>query len=143
MCCFSVALGQVNQVDVTDSLLSTTASSLDVTTYAGVTTDDAVTTDAVTTDAVTTDPITTDAVTTDASTYSPTPPIFNFKECRSSMDTSEQVIYICVNNPGLFPILKYAESLAKRLCEDEFKNDLWNCSGFSILREPMLSKSGM
>ena len=111
MCsCFSVDLAQSLTLEVTDSVLSTTATSLDVTTY--------------------------------DSTYTPTPPTFNYPECRNSMDTNEQIIYICRENPELFYILKFAEHLAKRMCENEFKHELWNCSGFSILQEPKLTRSG-
>lgn len=82
-------------------------------------------------------------VTTYTGTYSPTPPDFDFMECKNSMDTLDQVIYICIQNRPLFYILQYAESLAKRKCEEEFSDNLWNCSGFSILKEPKLSKNGM
>lgn len=74
--------------------------------------------------------------------YSPTPQAFNIADCVTSFDSSNQIRYICVANPGLFPILKYAEQLGKKTCEEDFQNEHWNCSGFSLLRQPNITKGG-
>ena len=74
--------------------------------------------------------------------YSPQPPDFELGECTSSFDSVDQMLYICIEHQELFPILKYAEKLAKKTCEECFQNELWNCSGFSLLRQPNITKGG-
>lgn len=75
--------------------------------------------------------------------YSPKPPAFNLIDCKNSFDSVAQKIYICAGHPELFPILKYAEEVAKKACELDFQHELWNCSGFSLLRQPNISKAGI
>lgn len=71
------------------------------------------------------------------------PSKLSIKECEEHLDTPEQVHYLCGEHPDMIPILMYAESLGKRVCESAFKNEFWNCSDFSILREPNVTKGGM
>ena len=74
--------------------------------------------------------------------YTP-PSNLNILECFERLDNSDQVVYVCGKHPDMIPILMYAESLGKQTCESAFKDHLWNCSGFSILREPNVTKGGM
>lgn len=78
-----------------------------------------------------------------ATTYSPKPPTFSRDDCLRSFDTSNQKRYICREHQDLFPILKYAEQVAKKRCEDDFSSEVWNCSGFSLLRQPSLTSGGL
>ena len=77
-----------------------------------------------------------------ATTYSPKPPVFNRIDCKRSFDSSAHKKFICFQRPDLFPILTYAEQVAKKTCEEDFKNELWNCSNFSLLKEPLITKGG-
>ena len=74
--------------------------------------------------------------------YTP-PSNLNILECYERLDTSDQVVYICGKHPDMIPILMYAERLGRQTCESAFKDELWNCSGFSILNEPNITKRGM
>ncbi len=77
-----------------------------------------------------------------ATTYSPKPPVFNIIDCKRSFDSYDQRLFICVKRPDLFPILTYAEQVAKKACEDDFRHELWNCSNFSLLKQPKITKGG-
>ena len=79
---------------------------------------------------------------TGTTTYSPKPPAFNLRDCKTSFDSIEQKKYICLDRPDLFPILRYAEQVAKKTCEEDFRHELWNCSGFSLLKQPAITKGG-
>ena len=72
----------------------------------------------------------------------PTPGPFNPRECSSVFDNIHQVIYVCAEHPELYPILKYAERLAQEECENSFQDELWNCSNFSLLKEPNITSGG-
>ena len=74
-------------------------------------------------------------------TYTP-PDAFNYLDCRNRMDNGKQTSYICLDNPDMLPILLYAERLGKETCEKTFQNNLWNCSGFSLLKEPKVTQKG-
>ncbi len=70
------------------------------------------------------------------------PKSLNFGDCYSRMDTGRQAAYICGGNQELLPLLLYAEQEGKEICEKTFQNELWNCTGFSILKEPRVTKGG-
>lgn len=69
-------------------------------------------------------------------------PSFSPRMCRTIFDTSQQISYVCGRHRDLFPVLLMAERRAKLECERQFKNEFWNCSGFSLLKAPNISKSG-
>ena len=71
------------------------------------------------------------------------PPGFNYRECREAFDNHHQWRYVCHSHPDLYPVLKFAEQIAKSECEKAFKNEKWNCSGFSILKAPKITQQGM
>lgn len=66
----------------------------------------------------------------------------NPNDCLEMFDTVNQVVYVCGNHPDLYPILMYAEQMAKIECEKQFKDELWNCSGYSLLKEPNVTRGG-
>ena len=69
------------------------------------------------------------------------PPVLNVREgLNVSFDTLDQAIYICCDNPRMVPLLKYEERIAKAECESRFKNELWNCSEFSLLETPKITE---
>ena len=70
------------------------------------------------------------------------PGSFNYLDCRRRMDNGKQTSYICHDNPDMLPLLLYAERLGKETCEETFQNNLWNCSGFSLLKEPKVTQRG-
>ena len=80
------------------------------------------------------DPITSQTVTV---------PPFNPHECRAAFDTSDQWIFVCGKHPDLYPILKFAEQVAKEECERTFSDQKWKCNGFSLLRAPNITKEGI
>lgn len=69
-------------------------------------------------------------------------PSFSPRMCRTIFDTSHQISYVCGRHRDLFPVLLMAERKAKLECERQFKNEFWNCSGFSLLKAPNISRSG-
>ena len=69
-------------------------------------------------------------------------PRFNPHMCRTIFDTSKQISYVCGRHRDLFPVLLMAERIAKEECENRFKNEVWNCSGFSLLKQPNISRRG-
>ena len=69
-------------------------------------------------------------------------PSFSLRMCRTIFDTSQQISYVCGRHRDLFPVLLMAERRAKLECERQFKNEFWNCSGFSLLKAPNISRSG-
>ena len=60
----------------------------------------------------------------------------------TEFDSKDQLLFICRNNPKLFPILKFAEQVARKACEEDFKQEKWNCSHFSLLKQPNITKTG-
>ncbi len=70
------------------------------------------------------------------------PKSLNFIDCYHRMDTGPQAAYICGGNQELLPLLLYAEQEGKEICEKTFQDELWNCTGFSILKEPKITKGG-
>lgn len=78
---------------------------------------------------------------TNTSSTSP-PLVFDLLECKNDFDTIDQAIFVCIKHPQLYHVLKYAEALAKARCEEDFQHELWNCSGFSLLREPNITRGG-
>lgn len=70
---------------------------------------------------------------------------FSVHECVRALDTTAQRVYICGRNghPDAFPLLKLAEQFAKNECEKAFKDERWNCSGFSLLQAPKITIEGM
>lgn len=70
-------------------------------------------------------------------------PVLNIRECLNMFDTNHQALYICRHHPDMVPLLQYAESIAKDECEKQFKNELWNCSEFSLLKTPKINDGGM
>lgn len=68
------------------------------------------------------------------------PPPFNARECIAMFDTLDQVQFICRDHPDMVPLLLYAERMAKDECERQFQNELWNCSEFSLLKMPKITK---
>ena len=73
--------------------------------------------------------------------YNPdAPPALNIRECINMFDTLDQTLYICRDNPDMVPMLQYAESYAKKECERQFENEIWNCSEFSLLKTPKINK---
>ena len=67
----------------------------------------------------------------------------NRRECfATEFDSKDQRTFICRTNPKLFPILKYAEQVARKACEEDFKQERWNCSHFSLLKQPNITKTG-
>lgn len=69
-------------------------------------------------------------------------PRFNPHMCRTIFDTTRQIDYVCGRHRDLFPVLLMAERIAKEECESRFKNEVWNCSGFSLLKQPNISRRG-
>ena len=67
------------------------------------------------------------------------PPPLNVRECIEMFDNTYQARYICRDHQDMVPLLRYAESLAKAECEKQFEKELWNCSGFSLLRTPKIN----
>lgn len=63
----------------------------------------------------------------------------NPRECLAMFDTIAQARYVCTK-PKLVPLLQNAESLAKRECEAKFATNVWNCSEFSLLKQPKLNQ---
>ena len=82
---------------------------------------------------------TVDSLVATTSSTTPSPVPFDLLECISSMENRAQYQYICFDNPKLFNLLKYAEGIARHVCEEHFAHDLWNCSHFSLLKEPKIS----
>jgi hypothetical protein len=76
-------------------------------------------------------------------TQPPTPQTFNIIDCYRSFDSPDQRNYICLEHEELFAILRYAERIGTTTCEENFQHEHWNCSGFSLLRQPNVTKGGM
>ena len=66
----------------------------------------------------------------------------NYTECMELFDTPQQARYVCSNHPDLLPALKLAEVEGRKECERAFKDATWNCSGFSILKAPNVTRRG-
>lgn len=64
-------------------------------------------------------------------------------ECLALFDTPAQGAYVCSNRSDLVPALESAEKIAREVCETAFQNELWNCSGFSILKAPNICSTGV
>lgn len=67
-------------------------------------------------------------------------PPFNPHECRVAFDTTDQWTFVCGRHPDLYPILRFAEQVAREECEQAFSNQKWKCDGFSLLRAPNITK---
>ena len=70
-------------------------------------------------------------------------PPFNPHECRVAFDTTDQWTFVCGRHPDLYPILRFAEQVAREECEQAFSNQKWKCDGFSLLRAPNITKEGI
>ena len=68
------------------------------------------------------------------------PKSLNFADCYARVDNGRQAAYICLEKQELLPLLIFAEEEAKKICERDFKNDHWNCTDFSILKEPKITR---
>ena len=64
------------------------------------------------------------------------------QECLGLFDTHAQGVYVCYSHRDLVPALQIAEELGRRECQEAFKMERWNCSNFSILKAPNVTKSG-
>lgn len=62
----------------------------------------------------------------------------SYHECVESrlFDTAAQGRYVCSTHSDLVPALQLAERVGREECEKAFKDDAWNCSGFSVLKAP-------
>ncbi len=68
------------------------------------------------------------------------PKSLNFADCYARVDNGRQAAYICLEKQELLPLLIFAEEEAKKICQRDFKNDHWNCTDFSILKEPKITR---
>ena len=65
-----------------------------------------------------------------------------YHQCKRSFDTAAQVSFVCRTHLDLFPILKFAEVVAREECERQFSKQEWNCTGFSLLKAPNVTRQG-
>lgn len=62
--------------------------------------------------------------------------------CLRSLPNNEHRRLVCLDNREFYTALKYAEMVAHHECQRAFKNEPWNCSSFSILKEPKIVRDG-
>jgi hypothetical protein len=58
------------------------------------------------------------------------------ENCLQLFDTYSQGVYVCQHHSDLIVALQIAEELGREECQRAFERDIWNCSGFSILKAP-------
>jgi hypothetical protein len=58
------------------------------------------------------------------------------QNCLQLFDTYSQGVYVCQHHSDLIVALQIAEELGREECQRAFERDIWNCSGFSILKAP-------
>ena len=64
------------------------------------------------------------------------------EECLGLFDVYDQGIYVCRDHPDLVAALRFAEIVAREECQEAFQTERWNCSSFSILKAPNITKKG-
>ena len=56
-------------------------------------------------------------------------------------ETYSQGQYVCSSHPDLVSALQTAEEMGRAECERAFEWERWNCSSFSILKTPNITKA--
>ena len=64
------------------------------------------------------------------------------QNCLQLFDTYSQGVYVCQHHSDLIVALQIAEELGREECQRAFERDIWNCSGFSILKAPNVTSLG-
>ena len=64
------------------------------------------------------------------------------ENCLQLFDTPSQGVYVCREHIDLVVALQIAEEMGREECERAFQQERWNCSDFSILKAPNVTKMG-
>ena len=64
------------------------------------------------------------------------------QDCLQLFDTPSQGVYVCREHIDLVVALQIAEEMGREECERAFQQERWNCSNFSILKAPNITKMG-
>lgn len=69
-------------------------------------------------------------------------PVYNAESftCANLINSKQR--NMCFDTPGLLQALIESEKLAKENCQEQFKDERWNCSGFAMLTESNVTKYG-
>ena len=54
--------------------------------------------------------------------------------CKNVYDLSDTQRARCLRQPELIPVIERAEETGREACEQQFRNERWNCSGFNFLQ---------
>ena len=65
----------------------------------------------------------------------------DYMMCVETLGASQRQL-VCIENREFYAALRYAELVARHECQRAFKDEPWNCSSFSILKEPKITREG-